>query len=176
MAGCLSCGEGSNVSPESVRRWTHKLSNVLLSATARKKFHEYLVSREFADGAKLLEFWEKCNDFIAQAETTKHHSRGWKRKSPEKKTRSHTSGAQKYHKTTLKDEAQRIVQFADSYINFDRAQMEALKSAVESGDDKTIVTAITEVKQAAAEMLEDEGYHAFCQNLLTEQGLLKEGN
>jgi hypothetical protein len=83
---------------------------------------------------------------------------------------------QGHQKTTMKEEAQLIVQFADSDINFDSAQMQALYTAIESGDKRTIVKAITEAKQTAAEMLEDEGYHEFCQYLLKEQGLLEDRN
>jgi hypothetical protein len=81
---------------------------------------------------------------------------------------------QRHKKTTMKQEAQLIVQFAGSDINFDSAQMQALYTAVESGDKGTIVKAITEAKQTAAEMLEDAGYHQFCQYLLKEQGLLED--
>jgi hypothetical protein len=87
MAGCLSCGEGGNVSPENVRRWTEKLSNILLSSTARQKFHEYLESMDLEQGQKLLEFWEKCDTFLIQAEKSKHHSQEWKSRSSEKKAR-----------------------------------------------------------------------------------------
>jgi hypothetical protein len=86
MAGCLSCG-GGNISPDSVRRWTEKLSNVLLSSTARQKFHEYLESRDLEQGQKLLKFWEKCDSFVIQAEKSKHHSQGWSSASPEKRQR-----------------------------------------------------------------------------------------
>jgi hypothetical protein len=81
MAGCLGCGEGGNVSPDSVRRWTEKLSNMLLSSTARRKFHDYLESRDLEQGQSLLEFWEKCDSFLDQAES---HSQEW---SPEGKAR-----------------------------------------------------------------------------------------
>jgi hypothetical protein len=83
---------------------------------------------------------------------------------------------QRHQKTTMKQEAQSIVQFADSDINFDSAQMQVLHTAVESGNKETIVKAITEAKQTAADMLEDEGYHEFCQCLLKEQGLLEDRN
>lgn len=74
MAGCLGGGEGGNVSPDSVRRWTEKLSNVLLSSTARRKFHDYLESRDLEQGQSLLEFWEKCDIFLINAEKSEHHS------------------------------------------------------------------------------------------------------
>jgi hypothetical protein len=77
MAGCLGYGEGGNVSPDSVRKWTEKLSNVLLSSTARRKFHDYLISRALEQGQSLLEFWEKCDMFLIQAEKSEHHSQGW---------------------------------------------------------------------------------------------------
>jgi hypothetical protein len=83
---------------------------------------------------------------------------------------------QKHHTTALKQEAQLIVKFADSDINFDPAQMQALYTAVESGDRQTIVRAVSEAKQNAAEMLEEEGYHEFCRCLLKGQGLLKDGD
>jgi hypothetical protein len=76
----------------------------------------------------------------------------------------------------MKQEAQLIVEFADSHINFDSAQMQALYIAVESGGKGTIVKAITEAKETSAVMLEDEGYDEFCQYLLKEQGLLKDTN
>jgi hypothetical protein len=76
----------------------------------------------------------------------------------------------------MKQEAESIVQFADSDINFDSAQMQALYTAVGSGDKETIVNAITEAKRIAAEMLEDEGYHEFSQHLLEEKGLLRDRN
>jgi hypothetical protein len=76
----------------------------------------------------------------------------------------------------MKQEAEFIVQFADSYINFDSAQMQALYTAVGSGDKETIVKAITEAIQTAAELLEDEGYHEFSRHLLEEQGLLRDRN
>ena len=71
MAGCLSCGEG-NISPGTLRKWTEKLSNILLNPSARGKFHEFLVSRDFEQGQKLLEFWEKCDHFLKKAEKSIH--------------------------------------------------------------------------------------------------------
>jgi hypothetical protein len=76
----------------------------------------------------------------------------------------------------MKQQAQLIVEFADSHINFDSAQMQALYAAVESGGKGTIVTAVTEAKEIGAVFLEDEGYHEFCQCLLKEHGLLKDRN
>jgi len=84
MAGCLGGREGGNVSPDSVRRWTEKLSNVLLSSTARHKFHDYLESRDLEQGHRLLEFWEKCDIFLIQAEKSGHHSQ---ERSPERNAR-----------------------------------------------------------------------------------------
>jgi hypothetical protein len=88
----------------------------------------------------------------------------------------HRTTHQRYHKTTLKQEADLIVEFADSDINFDAAQMQALYTAVESGNKETIAKAISEAKQTAAEMLEEEGYHEYCRYLLKGQGLLKDGD
>lgn len=76
----------------------------------------------------------------------------------------------------MKQEAQSIIEFADSDINFDPAQMQALYNAVESGNKWMIVRALSEAKQNAAEMLEEEGYHEFCRYLLKGQGLLKDGD
>jgi hypothetical protein len=70
------------------------------------------------------------------------------------------------------EEAEQIVEFAEEKIDFD-AQMIRLKAALRSGDTEKIVTAISEAKQHAAEMLEETGhYKAFCQYLLQEKGLL----
>jgi hypothetical protein len=74
----------------------------------------------------------------------------------------------------MKQEAQLITEFADSNINFDPAQMQALYAAVESGDKQTVMTAISEAKKSAAEMLEEEGYQEFCRYLLRGQGMLKD--
>jgi hypothetical protein len=161
MAGCLGGGEGGNVSPDSVRRWTEKLSNVLLSSTARHKFHDYLKSRHLEQGQSLLEFWEKCDIFLIQAEKSGHHSQ---ERTPERNARS----------TTMKQEAQLITEFADSNINFDPAQMQALYTAAESEDKQTIMRAISQAKQSATEMLEEEGYQEFCRYLLKGQGMLKD--
>jgi hypothetical protein len=76
MAGCLSFVEGGNVSPENIKRWTEKLSNVLLSSTARKRFDSYLQSRELEEGQTLLKFWEKCDKFLIKAEERNHHTKG----------------------------------------------------------------------------------------------------
>ena len=84
MAGCLGGGEGGNVSPDSVRRWTEKLSNVLLCSKARQKFHDYLKSRDLEQGQSLLDFWEKCDLFLIQFEKSEHHSQ---ERSPEGKAR-----------------------------------------------------------------------------------------
>lgn len=84
MAGCLGGGGGGNVSPDSVRKWTEKLSNVLVSSTARKKFHDYLESRDLEQGHSLLDFWEKCDIFLIQVEKSEHHSQEM---SPEGKAR-----------------------------------------------------------------------------------------
>jgi hypothetical protein len=67
MAGCLSCGEKGNVSPENVKRWIKELSNVLLSSTARNKFKSYLIDRGFEEGQSLVEFWEMCGRFLTKA-------------------------------------------------------------------------------------------------------------
>jgi len=84
MAGCLGGGEGGNVSPDSVRRWTEKLSVMLLSPRARHKFHDYLKTRDLEQGESLLEFWEKCDIFLIKAEKSEHHSQ---ERSPEGKAR-----------------------------------------------------------------------------------------
>ena len=64
MAGCLSCREEGNVSPENVKKWTEKLSNVLLSATACMRFKSFLTERGFKVGTSLVEFWEMCDTFL----------------------------------------------------------------------------------------------------------------
>jgi hypothetical protein len=87
MAGCLSFVEGGNVSPENVRRWTEKLSNVLHSSTARQRFNDYLESRELEEGHALLKFWEKCDKFLIKAEKRDHHTQGWRQKKLERETR-----------------------------------------------------------------------------------------
>jgi len=71
MAGCLSCTEKGNVSPENIKRWTEKLSNVLQSPTPRNRFKSYLTDREFEDGQSLVEFWEMCEIFLKAHE--RHH-------------------------------------------------------------------------------------------------------
>jgi hypothetical protein len=75
----------------------------------------------------------------------------------------------------LLEEAQEIVQFAKDEINFD-AEMDMLNAAIQSGDIKKIVTAISEAKQIAAEKLEHEGYQQFCRYLLKKHGLLRDGD
>jgi hypothetical protein len=87
MAGCLSCGQGGNTSPENARQWTEKLSNVLLSSTARQKFHDYLESKELEEGQRLLQFWEKCDTFLIQAKNSDHNEQGWMQRSPEEEAR-----------------------------------------------------------------------------------------
>lgn len=74
----------------------------------------------------------------------------------------------------MKQEAQRITEFADSNINFDPGQMQALYTAVESGDKQTIKGAVTQAKESATEMLEEEGYEEFCRYLLQRQGMLND--
>jgi hypothetical protein len=67
MAGCLSFAEGGNTSPEEIKRWTEKLSNVLLCSKARHEFKIYLESRELQYGQTLLKFWEQCDKFLIKA-------------------------------------------------------------------------------------------------------------
>jgi uncharacterized protein YdeI (YjbR/CyaY-like superfamily) len=52
--------------------------------------------------------------------------------------------------------------------------MQALYTAVKSGNKRTIMTAIAQAKQSATEMLEEEGYQQFCRYLLKGQGMLKD--
>jgi hypothetical protein len=73
MAGCLSCTEKGNVSPENVKRLTAKLSNVLTRTTARNRFKTYLIDREFEEGQSLVEFWEMCDRFLEKVNEG-HHS------------------------------------------------------------------------------------------------------
>ena len=74
MAGRSGGRGGGNVSPDSVRRWTMQLSNVLFSSTARQRFRAFLESRELEIGLNLLDFWEKCDKFLIQFENSGHHS------------------------------------------------------------------------------------------------------
>jgi hypothetical protein len=83
MAGCLSCGETGNVSPENVKRWTEKLSNVLLSSTARNRFKSYLTDRELDEGLSLVEFWEMCGRFLIKADEGHHHTPRWRKENLE---------------------------------------------------------------------------------------------
>jgi hypothetical protein len=83
MAEILNFVEGENSSPENVRRWTEKLSNVLLSSTARHEFNNYLISRELENGQTLLKFWEMCDRFLIKAEERHHHTQGWRQKNLE---------------------------------------------------------------------------------------------
>ncbi|KAJ9578070.1 hypothetical protein L9F63_025069 [Diploptera punctata] len=115
MAGCLRCGEG-NISPGTLRKWTEKLSNILLSPSAKQKFHEFLQSRGFDQGENLLEFWEKCEHFFNNAEK---FNRSSKQGSHKEKA---SSGASQQR--ALVQEAKEIVEFADSEINFDPAEMQ----------------------------------------------------
>lgn len=73
----MSIGEGGNISPENVRRWTEKLSNVLLSSTARQIFSDYLDSMGLEEGHTLLKFWEMCDKFLIKAEKKDHHTQEW---------------------------------------------------------------------------------------------------
>jgi hypothetical protein len=83
MAGCLSFVKGGNISPENVMRWTEKLSNVLLSSTARHRFNIYLKSRELKDGQTLLKFWEECDTFLIKTEERNCYTQGWRGKNLE---------------------------------------------------------------------------------------------
>jgi uncharacterized protein YdeI (YjbR/CyaY-like superfamily) len=74
----------------------------------------------------------------------------------------------------MEREARLITEFADSNINFDPAQMQGLYTAVESGDKQTIMRAVSQAKQSATEMLEEEGYQEFCRYLLKGQRMLKD--
>jgi len=66
----------------------------------------------------------------------------------------------------MKQDAESIIEFADSNINFDKAQMQALYTAVGSGDEQTITTAILEAKQSALKLVAEEGgYKEFCNYL-----------
>lgn len=175
----MSCREGGNVSPENVKRWTEKLSNVLLSSTARNRFKSYLTDREFEEGQSLVEFWELCGRFLIKADEGHHHTHRWKKEKLELDTcftkTGAADGADQSAKLRL-EEAEEIVQFAEDKIAFD-AQMISLKAAFHSRDTKKIVTVISEAKQSAAEMLEDKGYYkAFCHYLLEEKGLLRKGD
>jgi hypothetical protein len=87
MAGCLSFVERGTISPESVRRWTEKLSNVLLSSKARHRFNIYLKSRELKDGQTLLKFWEECDKFLIKAEERNCHTQDSRRKNLEVEAR-----------------------------------------------------------------------------------------
>jgi hypothetical protein len=112
-------------------------------------------------GQRQLQFWEKYDTFLIQAGKSEHHNQGWRLRSPEKKARSPKRNAttcQRHQKTTMTQEAQLIVQFAGSDINFDSAQMQALYTAGKIADKGTIMKAIT-----AAEMLEDEENHNLSQ-------------
>jgi hypothetical protein len=77
MAGCSTCGKGVNISKETVRRWTEKLSNVLHCSTARQKFKDYLESRKLEEGLRLLEFWEECDNFLMEAQKSQLRGQGW---------------------------------------------------------------------------------------------------
>ena len=59
----------------------------------------------------------------------------------------------------MKQEAQSILQFADSKINFDAGEMQRLQNAVQNGD------AISEVKEKAYGMLKENGYKQFRDHL-----------
>lgn len=166
MAGCLRCGEG-NISPGTLRKWTEKLSNILLNPSAREKFNEFLLSRSFEQGHMLLEFWGKCDHFLNDAEK---FARGLKQGSQKKNSRS--SEHEQSQLNMLIEEAKFIVEFADSEINFDPAQMQTLYTAVQNGNIDQIIKVISDAKQTAAEMLEEEGYKEFC-NLLKNQGSLE---
>jgi hypothetical protein len=83
MAECLSFVEGGNISLKNVKRWTEKLSNVLLSPKARQGFNNYLKSRELEKGHTLLKFWEKCDEFLIKAEERNHHRQGWRQRNLE---------------------------------------------------------------------------------------------
>jgi hypothetical protein len=74
MEGCLSCTEKGNVSPENVKRWTAKLSNVLLSTTALNRFKSYLIDRELDEGLSLVEFWEMCGTFLNKVNEGHHNT------------------------------------------------------------------------------------------------------
>jgi hypothetical protein len=86
---------------------------------------------------------------------------------------SGTADTRNHDTEIILKEAKQIVQFAEEEINFD-AEMETLNSAIESGNIKKIVTAISEAKQSAAEKLEQEGYQEFCKYLLKKRGLLRD--
>ena len=73
--------------------------------------------------------------------------------------------------TRIQEEAQSILEFAASRINFDEAQMQDLRTAVQSADIQLIMRAIQQAKESAAEMLEEEGYQEFCRYVREGQGM-----
>lgn len=79
----MSCREKGNVSPENVKRWTEKLSNVLLSSTARNRFKSYLTDREFKEGQSLVEFWEMCDRFLIKAHERHQDTHRWRKENLE---------------------------------------------------------------------------------------------
>jgi hypothetical protein len=75
----------------------------------------------------------------------------------------------------MKQMAQEIIQCAES-VNFDAGKMADLQKAVGSGDEQTIMSAVSQAKQRAAEMMKEEGggYQEFRRYLLKGQGVLKD--
>jgi hypothetical protein len=65
--------------------------------------------------------------------------------------------------------AQAILQFANFNITLPSVWTDTLYTAIKSGHREAIVTAITSAGDAAADLLDDEGYNAFCDHLFEQE-------
>ncbi|XP_063229735.1 uncharacterized protein LOC134534934 [Bacillus rossius redtenbacheri] len=143
MAGCVrKCG---SVSPESRKRYTESLANVLASSDGQERFRSFLESRGFVGDADTLTFWALCNKLI---------------------NRHHGANITAYRLRKLKMKTKRVAEFAEEQdVNLDAGELERLHSAADCDDAASILGTLEDARQSAFNLLGDK-HSLFCVHLL----------
>lgn len=138
MAGCLSRGQGGEISPEDFKRYSENISNVLSSPKGRKKFQDYMETGKLDKKLKLLEFWETYHPLVYNGN-----------RSPEE------------IRTQLVQDVEKLIEFARNHINFIPPEMEEFERGVRAGDLQAVEQALKKVEND----LGGEVYDHFCKYL-----------
>ena len=68
----MSCCAGPSYTSDDVEKWTLSVNIVLDSPRGRRKFKEFLSEWNLEDEEVTLQFWEKCNALLLEANQNKY--------------------------------------------------------------------------------------------------------
>lgn len=140
MESCFGSCEG-RLSPETIRRWTENVHNVLSTDIGRRRFQDFLVNYGLEEGAELVTFWEMLHEVVPDESLFSNVPAGILRS------------------------AERILNYAhENDINLDPGLLQLIDKGIKGTDYRVIISTLLRIKEEISVNLEK--YHELFKQTL----------